>query len=132
MMRGNCARRRHSTAAVRPDRGGSLSGCGCAVSHQWRAIHWAVPVASSSAVAQRPVWMRPGPAAGLGRSLCTWTLLCWVSSAATVLAAARMAWSFRQLMDRGRVAAGVVVPFTWVPKRTGNRVRVVALAPRHP
>lgn len=70
----------------------------------------------------------PGPGAGAGTSRATSTGALSVSGVAIRLAAARIAASLRQLVDKGRVGTSS----RDVPNRRVNAASVVALAPRHP
>ena len=90
-------------------------------------IHSATWAASSSTVSSRAALTRPGPAAGEGRSSSTCTLAAARSGAATWLATARIAWWLRQLVDSGSCRAS-----DSSRNARGNRLSVVALAPRQP
>jgi len=115
MTGANCERLRQSTAAL------------AAPAARRAAIHSATWAASSSTVSRRATATRPRPAAGDGRSCSTCTLAASRSGAATWLATSRIDWSLRQLVDSGSCSAS-----DSSRNARGNRLSVVALAPRQP
>ena len=121
MTAGNCERLRQSTAAEASVRAPRPS------SQCWR-IHPATCAASSSAVSRRAACTRPGPAPGLGRSICTATGDFSRSGSDVRLATCRIASSLRQLVESGSSSARPEPS----ANSTGKRVSVVALAPRQP
>ncbi len=121
MTEGNCERLRHSTAAEAEVRAPRPSSQCC-------RIQEATCAASSSAVSRRAACTRPGPAPGLGRSICTATGDFSRSDSEVRLATRRIASSLRQLVDSGSSSARPLSS----ANSAGKRVSVVALAPRQP